>query len=109
MKYFLLTNLFICSIFLKAQEHPCSKVKQSSLANTFHAQAKTASSSAQISHEIKYDVNFVYLNLNLERTNKFISGGVTTIAKVSAPVLDTFMTLLHTNHTIDSIRFNGAL
>lgn len=47
--------------------------------------------------------------LNVERTTKYVSGGVKTVAKVTAPSLDTFMCLLHQNHTIDSIRFNGAL
>ncbi len=95
--------------FLNAQEHACSKAKQLSMANIINAHSKSAAASAQIVHEIKYDVNFVHLNLNMERTNKFISGGVKTIAKVSVSAMDTFMTLLHLNHTIDSMRFNGAL
>ena len=68
-----------------------------------------AALSPQISHELKYDLKFVHLDLNVERINKYISGGVKTIAKVVSAPLDTFMTLLHQNFTIDSIRFNGVL
>lgn len=47
--------------------------------------------------------------MNLERTNKYVSGKVKTVATETAGPLDTFMCLLHQNHTIDSIRFNGQL
>lgn len=72
------------------------------------AQARPANTTSLISHETKYDVKFVHLNLNLERTTKYVSGNVITVARVTAAALDTFMTLLHQNHTIDSIYFNGV-
>lgn len=69
-------------------------------------QARTANTNSLISHETKYDVKFVHLNLALERNTKFVRGNAITIARTVAP-MDTFMTLLHQNLTIDSIYFNG--
>ncbi len=92
-----------------AQEHFCAKHKQASVARLINHQAKTSNLIPQISHELKYDVKFVHLNLNLERNTKYIIGGVKTIALVTAATLDTFQTLLHQNYIIDSVRFNGAL
>jgi aminopeptidase N len=97
------------STFAIAQEHSCAKNKIHSAQRQLLLQARMAALSPQISHELKYDVKFVHLNLNVERINKYISGGVKTIAKVVSAPLDTFMTLLHQNLTIDSIRFNGVL
>jgi aminopeptidase N len=92
-----------------AQDHECAKVKQNSYGKHFDMLRRSAPPALQIAHEMKYDVKFVHLSLNLERTNKYISGNVRTVATVVAPALDTFMCLLHQNHTVDSIRFNGAL
>jgi aminopeptidase N len=55
-----------------------------------------------------YDAKFHHLNLNIERTNKFISGHVRTIAKVIAAQLDTFAFELHSNLIIDSVVSNGT-
>jgi aminopeptidase N len=55
-----------------------------------------------------YDAQFHHLNLNIERTNKNISGSVRTIAKVLAAQLDTFAFELHSNLTIDSVICNGT-
>ncbi len=97
------------SFTINAQQHFCSKAKQHSAANHIAHSARTSALVPQISHELKYDVKFVHLNLNLERNTKFISGGVKTIGLVLNLPLDTFQTLLHQNYTIDSVRFNGAL
>src|SRR4051812_33800969 len=95
---------------LCAQEHLCAIHKQRSASIKLQNQSQQKSSLLQqTAHEHKYDVKFVHLDVNVERTNKNISGNVKTVAQVSASALDTFMTILHTNHTIDSIRFNGAL
>lgn len=108
-KLVILLCLFSAGAFY-SQEHRCAKAKQIAYASQIQSQSKSVLAvSAQISHEINYDVKFVHLNLNLERTNKNISGGVRTVAAVVASSMDTFMTLLHLNHTIDSMRFNGFL
>jgi aminopeptidase N len=101
-----LTLLTLSSI---AQEHPCAKHKQQSYKTRIEMEAKMAALSPQTSHEIKYDIKFVFLNLEMERNTKYIKGGVTTVATVTMAALDTFQTLLHLNHTIDSVRFNNQL
>jgi aminopeptidase N len=105
--------IFLLSAFagmqLNAQQHYCSKIKSASAQQLSAHKARTANLLPQISHELKYDLKFVHLNLNLERNNKNVSGNVKTVASVAAASLDTFQTLLHEVYTIDSIRFNGAL
>jgi len=106
----LLSLIVMCSAtLLQAQQHFCSKAKSASASNNLILQQRTSQLLPQISHELKYDVKFVHLDLNLERTNKYVIGGVKTVANVISPTLDTFQTLLHQAYTIDSIRFNGAL
>jgi hypothetical protein len=109
MKKIIFSLIILASFNAIAQQHNCAKAKQAALKNQIQFQARTASLLPQISHELKYDVKFVHLNLNLERTNKNVSGGVTTVATVTVAPLDTFQTILHQNHTIDSVRFNGLL
>ncbi|MBS1651704.1 MAG: hypothetical protein JSU07_06805 [Bacteroidetes bacterium] len=101
MKKITLTLLFLIlgTIFF-AQEHFCAKAKKASAQHQINHQFKTSALSALVSHELKYDVKFVHLNLFLERTNKNVSGSVKTVAQVTTAVLDTFMALLHQNHTI---------
>ncbi len=100
--------MFLCQV-ISAQEHACAKVKRASAASMIQLQAKAAQLSPQISHELKYDVRFVHLDVDVERTNKYIIGNVKTVATVTIAPLDTFMTLLHQNLTIDSVRFNNSL
>ncbi len=109
MKKLLLSIALFGAGFVNAQQHLCSKAKQASMAAHMAHQARTSALLSQISHELKYDVKFVHLMLNLERNTKFVSGGVKTVATVTAAAMDTFACALHENHTIDSIRFNGAL
>lgn len=109
MKKTLLFLLVFSVQFFTAQEHFCAKAKRASLKTHINAQARQTAINTLMSHELKYDVKFVHLNLNVERTTKYISGNVKTVATVTASAMDTFMTLLHQNHTIDSLRFNGAL
>ena len=110
IKRFLLPIIMVFGFSAVAQNHYCAKAKQSAMAGRLNASTQQQSAnSLQIVHEAKYDVRFVHLNLNLERTNKNVSGYVKTVATVTAGPLDTFQTLLHQNHTVDSIRFNGAL
>jgi len=109
MKKIALLIALIGANIINAQQHFCSKAKQSSMASHIGHQARTAALVPQISHELKYDIKFVHLNLNCERTNKYVSGNVKTVATVTIAPLDTFMTILHVNHSVDSVRFNGML
>ncbi|MDP3557158.1 MAG: M1 family aminopeptidase [Bacteroidota bacterium] len=109
MKKLLLSIAIFGAFITNAQQHFCSKSKQSSMAAHINHQARTSALVPHISHELKYDIKFVHLNLNCERTNKFVSGNVKTVATVTMAALDTFMTILHVNHSVDSVRFNGAL
>lgn len=108
----LLLLLALAPVIANAQfykeHHACAAAKQRGAAALIRQQAREASLSVLTSHELKYDVKFVKLDLNLERNTTYVSGGVTTVATPTM-VLDTFMTILHQNLTIDSIRFNGAL
>jgi len=91
-----------------SQEHFCARTKQQGFTKQMNAMARTANTNSLVSHEMKYDVKFVHLNLNLERYTTYVRGNVKTVAKVLNP-LDTFMTLLHAALSIDSVRLNGAL
>lgn len=99
----------IVAFQLTAQTHKCAMVKQEYAQGLLDHAKATSALLPNISHELKYDVKFVHMMLNLERTTKFVSGGVKTVATVTAAAMDTFMCLLHENHTIDSIRFDGNL
>lgn len=108
--YKLVVILSIFSLSLSAQrQNYCATAKQHSHARNQALERAMAASGNQISHEMKYDVKFVHLNLNAERNTKYISGNVKTIATVTSTALDTFMCLLHQNFTIDSIRINNSL
>lgn len=87
----------------------CADSKQHSHARNQYLQARAAQAGSQISHEMKYDVKFVHLNLNLERNTKFISGNVIAVATVTSTALDTFMCVLHQNFTVDSVKVNNTL
>lgn len=92
--------------------HACANAKIASFNNHQSNQTsnqKTSGTTALISHEKGYDVKFVHLNLNVERTTKYISGSGRTVATVTVPTLDTFSCLLHLNLIIDSVRLNGVL
>lgn len=100
-------SLVLFSLFLKAQ-HPCAINKAHSLAKVMAAE-KVAAPTGLIQHELNYDMRFVHLDLNLSANSKFILGNAKMIARVSSPVLDTFMVLLDQNLIIDSLHFNGVL
>jgi len=109
MKTILSFFVLVLCLQVTAQQHACAKSKQSSAGFLINNHYKPVSASPFISHEYKYDVKFVTLDLQVERTSTYIKGSVLTVATVTAAALDTFMTLLHEAHTIDSLRFNGAL
>jgi aminopeptidase N len=112
MKKILLVAAFFSCITITAQterEHPCARSKMPAFKSAQALNQRLASPSALISHEKSYDVKFVHLMLNCERNTKYISGGVRTVATVTAATLDTFACILHQVHTIDSARINGQL
>lgn len=102
--------LFLSTTILGQQrEHYCAQAKQASHErNQMMAKAMSAAAANGISHEMKYDVKFVHLNVNVERNTKYISGNVRSIATVTSTALDTFMCVLHQNFTIDSVLINNV-
>lgn len=106
IRHFITATLVGISISTFAQEHFCAKSKiQHKPATQKNSLMKSVQSSSNLMNN--YDVKFHQLNLNLERTNKNISGYVETIANVVSSQLDTFAFVLHQNFTIDSIYING--
>lgn len=110
MKKLLFVFIALAGFSTQAQTHYyCAEGKKGAFKSNTLLSQKTSAPSAFISHEKAYDIKFVHLMLNCERTTKYISGGVRTVATVTAATLDTFMCLLHQAHTIDSVRINGVL
>jgi len=89
-----------------AAQHPCSVSKAHSHQNNIAKQAKTASTSA-IPPENDYDVKFYHLDLAIENNSLFVKGNVRCLAQVTAATMDTFVCVLHENHTVDSVYVNG--
>ena len=54
-----------------------------------------------------YDVNFYFLDINVENNTTYISGNVTINAIVHVEIMDTFVFELVDELTIDSVVFNG--
>jgi aminopeptidase N len=112
MKKLLFLTFILASFGIKAQTertHPCAHSKIAAFKSQ-HASSENQKTTAFLpSHEKEYDVKFVHLNLNVERTTKYISGSGRTVATVTAATLDTFSCLLHLNLIIDSVRLNGVL
>lgn len=103
------TTIVLLNLSVSAQhEHLCASQKRHAVARQLQLAQRAQNTNSLISHEYKYDMKFVHLNLNLERTTKYVSGNAKTVARVSAAALDTFMTLLHENLVIDSIYFNNV-
>ncbi|OFY85301.1 MAG: hypothetical protein A3F72_19155 [Bacteroidetes bacterium RIFCSPLOWO2_12_FULL_35_15] len=76
-----------------------------------HISAKTpirAVNAAQASLMDNYDVKFVHLDIDVERTSTYISGNVRSIASVTSITLDTFGFELHPDLLIDSVIVNGV-
>ncbi|MEZ5198243.1 MAG: hypothetical protein R2764_18195 [Bacteroidales bacterium] len=57
----------------------------------------------------EYDVNYYFLDLNVENNTIFLSGNVTITANVIANTLDTFAFELVNQLSIDSIRLDGII
>ncbi|MBS1637615.1 MAG: T9SS type A sorting domain-containing protein [Bacteroidetes bacterium] len=104
---YLLSMLMLTTIGMYAQ-HPCSVAKAK--AHTKHVNySKSNKKTTSVNPpENDYDVKFYHLNLNAENNSVTISGNVRCLAKVVAPTMDTFVCVLHTNHTVDSVYINGV-
>lgn len=97
-----LLSLALVLPFFASAQHPCSIAK---IGNGLHTQVASANLTRL---ENEYDLKFYHLDIDVERTSKYISGHVRTLATVKAAALDTFGFELHNNHTIDSVVLGGA-
>ncbi|MEI6765605.1 MAG: M1 family aminopeptidase [Bacteroidota bacterium] len=55
----------------------------------------------------KYDVKFYFLDIDMERTDTYVSGNATTVAVVTAAQLDTLQLELIASLSVDSVFVNG--
>lgn len=110
-KLLLLTALFGFNALFSQTErtHACAQGKIAAYKNSLALNQRTSAPSAFISHEKAYDVHFVHLNLNVERTTKTMSGSARSVATVTSTSIDTFGCVLHQVMIIDSARVNGVL
>lgn len=98
------------SLFSQTErKHVCAEGKIATFKNSLALSQRVAAPSAYISHEKAYDVHFVHLNLNVERTTKTMSGSARSVATVTSTAIDTFGCVLHQVMIIDSVRVNGVL
>jgi len=90
-KLLLLTALFGFSVSFSQTKraHACATGKIASFKNSLALSQRVAAPSAYISHEKAYDVHFVHLNLNVERTTKTMSGSARSVATVTSTSIDT--------------------
>ena len=91
----------------------CSSLFAGQAICKYHQDVKSGlpllSSASHQQLEAQYDVKFHHLNLNVERTNKTISGNVRTVATVLQGQLDTFAFELYAGLVIDSIVSQGSV
>ncbi len=112
MKKLLLLTALLGSYSLFSQTestHACAVGKIAAYQNMLVHTQRAAAPSAFISHEKSYDLKWVHLNLNVERTTKTMSGSARSVATVTASSIDTFGCVLHQVMIIDSARVNGVL
>lgn len=102
-----LASLLWIGASIHAQEgaHHCSRLKSHSILN--QSRSNTLSLD-YIALTEEYDVNFYFLDVNLERTATDISGVVEIHATSIVNVLDTVLFELHDNLTINSILVDGV-
>ncbi len=84
-------------------QHPCADAKING------NNAVQIASAGLLALENNYDLKFYHLDINIERTNKFVKGNVRCLATVKSLTLDTFGFELHSNHTVDSVKQNGTI
>jgi len=97
------------SLSVAAQDayvHPCAKHKQEAAMHTFK---KTRAAVNDIALMSQYDVHNYHLNISTENNSLDVAGSTLIGAKVIATSIDTFAFELHSAHTIDSVKYNGAI
>ena len=106
-KLLVIVSMFLIGAFVHAQggAHNCSRLKSQSTVN--ESRSNTLSLD-YIGLTEGYDVNFYFLDVNLERTSTYISGVVEIHASSIVDLLDTILFELHENLTINSISVNGT-
>jgi len=100
-------SILLIGTSVNAQEgaHQCSRLKSHSVLN--QSRSNTLSLD-YIALTDEYDVDFYFLDVNLERTSTDISGVVEIHASSKVDVLDTVLFELHDNLTINSILVDGV-
>jgi aminopeptidase N len=93
---------FVSNAQTEKVKHFCAHAKQTSYA--VKKLRSTANAAAQMS---KYDVTHYHLFLNAQATSLVLSGQNIITARAVAD-LDSFCFELHTNHTVDSVVYNGV-
>lgn len=102
-----LVSILLIGTSVNAQEgaHHCSRLKSHSTLNQTRSNTLSLD---YIALTEEYDVNFYFLDVNLERTATDISGVVEIHATSIVDVLDTVLFELHDNLTINSILVDGV-
>jgi aminopeptidase N len=96
-----LFSFFISNAQTENSKHFCAHAKQTS-----YAVKKTRSSAKAAALMSKYDVTHYHLFLNAQATSLAISGQSNITARAVASI-DSFCFELHSNHTVDSVIYNG--
>jgi len=110
MKKFVLLVLLCTGILYlaEAQPHTKTQAQQTCADSRLHSSTRQAVATPQHQQLMNmYDVTFYGLDLALERNSIFISGTVTTRAKVKGNPLSVFAFELHPNFTISAVTING--
>lgn len=92
---------YFCLIFTTKlfAQHPCAAAKTGHI---FSGQAITAVPGTE-----NYDLFYVHLDLNVERTSNHIRGKAASHARVTAPQITEYVTELHATNDVDSVKING--
>jgi aminopeptidase N len=111
MKKIVLLVLFCAGILYLAEAQPQTKTQAQQTCAESRLYSSTRQAVATPQHQQlmnMYDVTFYGLDLALERNSIFISGSVTTKAKVKSSLLSVFAFELHPNFDITSVTINGV-
>lgn len=96
--------LLSCQLFSQTDSSAVEQCKRTHI-NSFQSAQRV--SYFQYPTMEKYDVKYIKLDINAEANNRTISGNCLTTAKTTAS-LDSFVTELKSNMTVDSLFINGV-